>query len=1518
MNNPWSLTVGDPQDPMAQYSNAMQYERAAQLRTLSPRNGQLASQAREQRDRQSVSRSVQHETATSQHVDSATTEREHAERVRAITESGLETAKIRKSKPRPTKGEYDESLYTLERARGVPRNPDLNYLHEAPRPVKPGRALPRRANGAEVRTKNSRMVDAIIAAQLAKSDQVHAQHRAVACMDERQQVSKSPLPGANGTVSHASAPAAVQAARGKALDGKLCAPRSNNLSLGGMKIVYDGVFPRDGLAPEQRQARRAKAAEAAKAVSGHCGIGTFTLAVSEMQGLEDETGTTNAPDAVVRSLAQLTRNHRDERQESSSAEVVAAASTHRHRIRAHPPQELQTFAMRTKQAHDFLHSEADSAIHRNGGLDAASRRRLLQRKLEEQQQKAANRRRKREAMQQVRREYLEAGPTQANQLDFERTEKLKERRALGAEQAIGARDFASRGLRFMLYNFFVAGISAVHYELLITNHLSKPADHNATNPFLTEFDEFGPWLFGTYMVQLVGAALGVIGVAVQYVQYMQYLRGCCESRRQRHSRLDEPQYIQLKAKLFTIVCMYLAFTMQLFGLNGHIAILIGSFMNEMAYLVGTIDEGLQAYRIFGLLVHFALPMIVVLVLLEGKMLTHRIFPLMFGKAYAIRTILQTQMCMLAFNAMWLVCLFGWFQLQLINGWPELPYFSQISTSDLQWLLYRYSLSVVQGLTMLMLAGANVFVIITHRSYDKAAASQAEGVESIRAATRVAIYNGNHARVVHSIFSPKYEGRRVVIVAELVECKANLENMALVPVRVTDADGKMVNHMIFEECQLRPDQPEGAEGSSLKEQAELRVLQVNQNVYVLRKRLELLVKLSNLFMFFLTAFSIALLVLNVVDRDFLNSSLFALIWFAIVPPCTDEQDAFKIECLETSYYSTFIKPPPITTPEHRMQVQKDTCRFWSQCIVQSYSDQAPGAFCGDCKILSSNLNVAGYHSEMNADFFFNTANPHFAIILYSSIGAGIGLVLGSIWARCFGLRGLGSITFVFVAAVMFGAVGIGFAPFASVVEPRGVVLDSSGARVTVEPDSHICGANDRVNGPIGGVDFTGISNLCLLEIGKSQIQTIDFVWGTLLTFGLTLNTLFLMFDMESTQEHITLEAAGTNAWATQLAQLYVFISCVIWVPFRIFAIIFQYEIASSSFRGYSLDELYGWATEISAFTQQVSDYWYGNSFFPWEDQRAALKATVEMRDDLGYMIYGFSQITFTFLACFIGWLLMHSAPRDKDGLKDPDSRLNQLGVRIVAVFGYSCSALPDSGLVFTQLWAVDLTINVFGLILLIKIIVGAFFIKACLQSDILPLWMWAPAHKNLKYLFYTFALLIPYISIILLTISWTAVGYAVDTVEISAQISLADAIKKLKYYYNVTYTGDLDVLGAYNITYDPPGTSYTDVYQWIDPVWTTSFVICLLYLLLAIAWLVMYCRDTSLAIMTWARQVLVPQVVQLLHGWCPCLSSIGDLDDDDNVSSTRVQVRAVRLNEAADEHGGTAQAKINAIGDVEKG
>jgi len=1159
--------------------------------------------------------------------------------------------------------------------------------------------------------------------------------------------------------------------------------------------------------------------------------------------------------------------------------------------------ELQSFAMQQAEEHSRLSSKDGRFETELGKNDSAARRRALEKKLEDENNRMMSRRQKREALAAVRKKYLEAGPTQANQFDFARTEKQKDKISLASEQQAGARDLAGRGLRFIIYNVIVAASSTLHYTLLLSEALPKERGNN-TDPFQTEFQRYGPWMFLVYMLQLVGACCAIIGVSVQYVQYLQHLRRCCGLRLNSEQELQGgAKYIKLHAQRFTIVCMYIAFSFQLFSLWAHVALLFGSYTQELAHLAARVTSGEEGYRIFMLLLHFAMPLLIIAILYEGKVLTHKVFPLMFGRAFAIRAILQTQTMMLFSNAAILIGCF-WFLVANKQNW--ISFLADVPRHNVNTLMYRYLITLIQGFAMLVLVVANVFVIFTHSSYDEKNESCKKSIEEIMWTMRAAVYKGNHAIIVHCVNRPRLNGRRVLIDADLPECNVNIDNMALVPVRLADGE-QLATPVILEECQLAPDCPV-EELPRKMEQAQLRVLSVKETVHTLKGRLEILVKFSNTFMFFLTALSISLLLLNTVDRTFLNEALFMYVMHAIVPVCSGGRTSINSECFNDADTVAGFKVQ-VATDASRMDLQHRTCATWSQCIVNSRADEAPGPFCGGCQILSSELSVAGYQAVSNPAFI-NQDNPWAAVTLYSCIGGGAGLIIGLIWAGCFRLRGCGYSAFIFICICVFGLVGLGFAPVATAFEPPATLYDASGQPVEVDgANSAICSATDLVNGPTG---LDGISNICLLEMGKAEVVRLDFIWGTIMTFGLSLNTLFLMFDMESTQEYITLEAQGPNAWATQLAQLYVFLSCVVYVPFRVF-ILFSLFNLDSWFPSFNLINLYAETTEMAARAQQASDLWYGPTFFAWFDQRAPLMTMTQITMTIDYLAWqGIVQNTFLFVVCFVGWYMMHRAPRDSAGRKDADSLDNLRGVRVVVIFGYICTAFPDGALIFDRLWAVDITYNLLGMVLLMKIVIGLFFLKACLQSDVLPLWKVAPSSSLWGALFYLFVLLIPYTALMLLFISWSAVTYGQRTVVNMAAVAMDDAIRTLQNDYGVPYDGDPAQLARFNISYALDDDDYLTFYPWISSMWMMGFFVCLVYAFVA---------SVGLAARGWSRfnlsygyvdQIMLPSLHMWLDDWCPCCRPF--IDKDDFVSERAVQAEAHRQGDLEEQKKKVDEAK----------
>jgi hypothetical protein len=568
---------------------------------------------------------------------------------------------------------YDESKDTLRRAQGEPRNEELNYLHEAPTPIKYGKQLPRGPDGSEVRTKNSKMVDAIIASTLRQA--------------KEQQVLQSLEPTRSLQTVRPEARAATRAAE---ITAEM-ALRDPNITLRGMHVTFDpkaaydpkAAFPWDPT----------DAGESARAIEG----------VSDSRALMlefEETGTTAEYDAE--------RAHSELIASLSSRDAMAGSRRGPHAMRGGNPRRARTFEMHTfKERTDDAYESLRSASVKTGpkeGQDARTSRLALEKRMQDENDKRMKSMMKREAMDAARKVYLEAGTSQADAADFERMEKAKAKELLVSEQREGAKLFAFRGMRYMLSNIAVAAISITHYQLQLSKSL--PMRANATDGFQTPFDSFEDWMSSVYLVQMIGAVSGVLGVAVQYVQYMQYLSTCCGFRTV--NPYMETPHIELHAMTFTINCMYMSFTMQVFSWFAHVQLLIGDYTDVLAHLVSQTDSIVEAYRIVMLIVHFLLPALILLVLLDSKYLTHTAFPMMFGRAKAVQAVLKTQWYNNVVLAFVISGLFVWLIASMQTEW--LSFHSAVPFYDLLVIQYRNLLSVLQGVCNFILVFINFMVI----------------------------------------------------------------------------------------------------------------------------------------------------------------------------------------------------------------------------------------------------------------------------------------------------------------------------------------------------------------------------------------------------------------------------------------------------------------------------------------------------------------------------------------------------------------------------------------------------------------------------------------------------------------------------------------------------------------------------------------------------------------------------------------------------------------------------------------
>lgn len=372
---------------------------------------------------------------------------------------------------------------------------------------------------------------------------------------------------------------------------------------------------------------------------------------------------------------------------------------------------------------------------------------------------------------------------------------------------------------------------------------------------------------------------------------------------------------------------------------------------------------------------------------------------------------------------------------------------------------------------------------------------------------------------------------------------------------------------LEEFQLRPDcEPE--QQLVLQDKAELGVLKYDQQVYNLKGRIEWLARLGTLYMQLLSTTLIAVLFMTTIDQPLLTQSVLVPLFHVAVPTCdvnqtercimpglTPESDHFKV---------------PVTNPTERMDLQRSLCPLWTQCIVEDGVVQdVQSSICGTCEIHSDTLQPPGYVATKNPRFLEEGSGAVAAVIIWMVVGAIVGLLLAGIVNCCMGLssfegRSAGDsdsknrvrvrpsgctayVTYIFFA-IMFSIVGLGVAPWRAALSKPGF-LDPAGNSIDKDSssfeDSTICEATDPVLGPGGA--YGGISNLCLFEVGYEELKKLIFGLDTLLFFGLVLCALFLLFDIWSTQETITIAAKGRNAWTQQLSSLYVVYSVFIYAP-----------------------------------------------------------------------------------------------------------------------------------------------------------------------------------------------------------------------------------------------------------------------------------------------------------------------------------------------------------------------------------
>ena len=504
-----------------------------------------------------------------------------------------------------------------------------------------------------------------------------------------------------------------------------------------------------------------------------------------------------------------------------------------------------------------------------------------------------------------------------------------------------------------------------------------------------------------------------------------------------------------------------------------------------------------------------------------------------------------------------------------------------------------------------------------------------------------------------------------------------------------------------------------------------------------------------------------------------------------------------------------------------------------------------------------------------------------------------------WARSFKLKGAGFLAFMLISAVLGAIMGVGIAPFFDSFAPQVTLYDNLGRVVPNTPGSEICGAVDMGHGP-ANPSVWGISNLCMLEIGKYEINRLDFLTGGILTWGLSLNTLFLMLDMEDTQAKITVQASGPNAWAMQLANLYVVLSCVIYAPFRLASVILMNN-AESIPPIFGLLQLYENLSEAAVRVKNWSTFWYGPNLFEWVDQRGSLMMVQAQRLSMSHMLeQGYLQTAFLFVACNYGWYKMRQTPIDQYGMRDAEALTSKFGVFFIVVFGYLVSAILDGALAFLFMWSADIIFNINGLILIVKLIIGAFFLKSCLQSDILPLWRYAPSPPRLRLLFYLFIGVLPYASIVGFTIAHYSIDYAQESVQNMARFKFNDARRELENTYNVTYTS-IAQFAAYNLTYTLESTRYDHYYTWLPLVWYVTFVLVLVYsfFFTILLRMVVYSRLTMA--LSYVNQKMIPEVLYWTSRACPCCTvdleayGLHAVDDDFSDGDARRHARGGNAN-----------------------
>ena len=150
------------------------------------------------------------------------------------------------------------------------------------------------------------------------------------------------------------------------------------------------------------------------------------------------------------------------------------------------------------------------------------------------------------------------------------------------------------------------------------------------------------------------------------------------------------------------------------------------------------------------------------------------------------------------------------------------------------------------------------------------------------------------------------------------------------------------------------------------------------------------------------------------------------------------------------------------------------------------------------------------------------------------------------------------------------------------------------------------------------------------------------------------------------------------------------------------------------------------------------------------------------------------------------------------------------------------------------------------------------------------------------MFYFVTLAAPYASIIGLSLASNAYSYASATLRNQVVFRLEDATIELEML-GEDYEGDAAIFAEYNISYSASVGSVEDTYPWISALFSTSFVVTLLYTFLAIGLLAAWIYNHFLISWSYADQVLFPRWYARVVCCCPCLSFYCEYDDADDDS-----------------------------------